>query len=92
MHLPELEEGWRWKIDPVFEDAWSIVSVKLQKKHWLFGWLTVRSQGATDMVVASNLDEEVSKTAQNIWDMTWGESPAKKISGVYYGDNQHRKK
>lgn len=90
LNLPSLSKNYRWKIDTLYRDEWDAVTVRLQKKHWFFGWLTVRSQNASTMVVGSNLNEEVSKAAQNIWEIQFGNNPATKISGVYYGNNQHR--
>lgn len=90
LRLPELDRGWRWKIVPLYNEAWDAVVVRLQKKHWFFGWMTVRAESASTIVMGSDLNEETNKAARNLWERQWGHNPTNKISGVYYGDNQHR--
>lgn len=92
LNLPTLPKNYRWKISPVYQDSYSSVSVKLEKRTFLLGWIYVRSQVASDFATTNSLKTEIESTAANIWDIEFGDSAANKYSGVYYGDNQHRPK
>lgn len=91
MILPELPDNYRWKIEGLYRDSWDAARVKLQKKTWI-AWVTVQSSVASTMFIGTTIEQEVEHAANELWANEFTDSPVKNIEGVYYGDNQHRKK
>ena len=96
MNLPELPDGYRWRIKANHSDPdYDAANVYLEKLHtYLVSgiriWKHVRGGYVRKTILEPSLTYSAEQEAWKLYEETFGKRDSEEIEGFYYGNNSNR--